>query len=92
MTEQRQTETIWVSTAVQITVQSETDAIERITGPHGDEWRAQMYPLHTRNDVLNHLAINAATSGVTDISELDGWADVSPGEITAQIVGSEVER
>lgn len=52
------------------------DVIERVTGPEGDDWRAQLYPLHTREDVLNHLAANCVRNGADRATLLDGWADL----------------
>jgi hypothetical protein len=58
------------------------DAIERVTGPSGDEWRASFYDLHTEDDVLDHLAYNAVSNGIEDASRLDGWADLERGDVT----------
>lgn len=59
------------------------EPIERVTGPNGDEWRAHMYPsIKTEDDVFEHWAYNAATWGLTDVSQLDGWADVPAGVVT----------
>ena len=53
-----------------------TDAITRITGPGGDEWRSHLYPLHDTDDVIEHLAYNRVANGVSDARRLDGWADL----------------
>jgi len=46
-----------------------------------DEWKNIFYTFRTENDVYEHLAHNALTNGVTDISRLDGWADVPYGAV-----------
>lgn len=62
------------------------DVIERVTGPGGDEWRAQFYPtIETPDDVVAHFAFNAITNGVHDISRLDGWADCDPDDVRIEI-------
>lgn len=61
---------------VVIEMEKGTDAITRVTGPGGDEWRAQMYELYTEKDVLAHWTFNAIANGIRDACELDGWADL----------------
>lgn len=61
------------------------DAIERVTGPNGDEWRSQCYRLHTVEDVIEHWTYNAVLYGIEDASMLDGWADMDAGEVTFKI-------
>lgn len=61
------------------------EPIERITGPNGDEWRAQMYDLRTEDDVLNHWAYNAVANGIVDVCQLDGWADVPAETVTFRV-------
>lgn len=78
-----------LSVPVAVRIKGE-DAIERITGPGGDEWRSQFYDLHTREDVLNHLAAVCCRTGIEDASRLDGWADLETGVVT-MIVGSPIE-
>ena len=56
---------------------NDEDVIERVMGPDGDEWRSKLYDLHTRDDVLNHLAYNCIVNGRRDVTMLDGWADLS---------------
>ena len=84
-----------VRSRVEIKLTEGTDAITRITGPGGDEWRKQMYPdIHTREDVLEHFAYNAVANGITDACELDGWADLTAGEVTFTVYreGMDLER
>jgi hypothetical protein len=38
-----------------------------------DEWRAQMYPFHTNEDVVKHLAFNMVHG--RNLQSLDGFAD-----------------
>lgn len=49
------------------------------------------YRLFDREDVLHHLAHNAAANGVTDLSELDGWEDYPRGAVTMRIKVVEME-
>jgi hypothetical protein len=56
---------------------NDPDVIGRVTGPKGDEWRSYAYKLHTRDEVLGHLAYNAVANGITSVANLDGWADLS---------------
>jgi Ser-tRNA(Ala) deacylase AlaX len=39
-----------------------------------DEWRSQLYDLHTPVDIAEHIAYNLVINGV-GLSNLDGWAD-----------------
>ncbi len=52
------------------------DVIERVTGPLGDGWRSYAYDLHTKEDVLAHLAHAAVVTGADSAETLDGWADL----------------
>lgn len=45
------------------------------------EWRDSMYTLRDEDEVIEHLAYNAAINGVEDVSRLDGWADVPRGMV-----------
>ena len=51
-----------VSREVEIAI-SDPDVIERVTGPNGDEWRAQLYDLRTRDDVLEHARLPSPPCG-----------------------------
>jgi hypothetical protein len=64
---------------------NDPDVIERVTGPKGDEWRSQMYNLHTKEDVIQHLAYNALVNGVGHASKLEGWADLPEGAATMSV-------
>jgi hypothetical protein len=75
-----------VLTTVRVTV-NDPGVIERITGPDGDEWREQMYPLHSRDDVLAMLADNCARRGVERVNRLDGWADLPDDAATMESIG-----
>lgn len=68
-----------------------SDAITRITGPAGDEWRAQMYALRTEADVYQHWAYNALSNGVTRVNSLDGWADLPDDAVRFAVTNLEVE-
>src|SRR5690242_4364091 len=75
-----------VSREVEIAI-SDPDVIERVTGPKGDEWRAQVYNLHTRDDVLEHLAYNCAANGAENARLLDGWADLPAEAVSMRLRG-----
>lgn len=64
---------------------NDPDVIERVTGPKGDEWRAQLYNLHTEEDVLQHLAYNCAVNGQQNAASLDGWADLPVDAVQMQV-------
>jgi len=66
-----------IETSVTLSIEVKNrDAIERVTGAGGDEWRSQFYRLHTVRDVLEHWAYNAVINGIYDVSRLEGWADL----------------
>lgn len=44
-------------------------------------WRDILYNLETEEDVLDMWAWNAVSNNVTDVSSLDGWADIPSGSI-----------
>ena len=69
---------------------NDPDAIHRVTGPGGDEWRSQLYDLHTLRDVLNHFAYNAVANGQVTAKQLDGWADLPRNAVQFEVV--EVEE
>ncbi len=67
---------------IELTIQvNNPDAVERVTGPNGDEWRKYAYPLHTVNDVLEHWTYNFFCNGIADVSRLDGWADLDSSAV-----------
>jgi hypothetical protein len=70
---------------------NDPDVIERVTGTGGDEWRSQMYQLHTEADVLEHFAHNAVTNGVYRANQLDGWADAKNDAARFQVVDVDAE-
>ena len=82
------THTVRLLVEVEIEV-NDPDVIERVTGPDGDQWRAQLYDLHTEADVLGHLAYNCAVNGCVNASLLDGWADLPPGAVSMQVLSAE---
>lgn len=69
-----------------------SDAITRITGPGGDEWRSQMYALHTEAEVYQHWAYNALSNGVVSVNQLDGWADLPDDAVRFFIADLQVEE
>lgn len=75
---------------VEIEVNDE-EAITRVTGPGGDEWRSYAYNLHTREDVLEHWAYNGVANGATGINHLDGWADMSEDAVIIKVTHVDVD-
>lgn len=71
---------------VQIIV-NDPEAVHRVTGSGGDEWRSMFYDLRTEDDVLEHWAYNALANNVGEASRLDGWADLPPEAVTMRVVG-----
>lgn len=69
---------------VDIEVKDES-VFERVTGPEGDEFRRALYPLHTRQDVLDHWAYNCIANGVQDANRLDGWADLEDSVVIMRV-------
>lgn len=69
---------------VAITVR-DAEAIERVVGAEGDEWRSRFYNLSTRDDVLDHWTYNAIVNGVRDVTRLDGWNDLPAGAVEIHV-------
>lgn len=40
-----------------------------------DDWRAELYPLHSVEEIAEHIAYNLARG--CELTQLDGWADQS---------------
>lgn len=64
---------------------NDADVFDRITGPSGDEWRAEFYGMRTERDVVDHFAFNAIANRVCQANELDGWADLGENAATMTI-------
>jgi len=80
------TQEIEMIATVRFTFHAESNAITRVTGPNGDEWRKQMYrEIRTERDVLQHWAANAL-HGIVDVCKLDGWADLPAETVTMQVI------
>lgn len=73
-----------VGVTVEIEINDE-EAITRVTGPGGDEWRSYAYNLRTREDVLKHWAFNAVANGVDRVNRLDGWADMADDAVVLYV-------
>lgn len=73
-----------ISQQVRVQV-NDPDVIDRVTGPKGDEWRAQLYDLNTEEDVLQHLAYNCLANGAENAMLLDGWADLPEDAVVMSI-------
>ena len=67
---------------IEFKIKDGSDAITRVTGPDGDAWRADLYPLYTTEDVLEMWADNFVRRNCENINELDGWGDVPVGDVT----------
>lgn len=82
---------VFVSCVVKIEIFDE-DAIERVTGPGGDEWRESAYgAIKTEKDVVEHWAYNAVANGQDGVDELDGWADMDAGAVRLSVGGLEFD-
>jgi len=82
-------ETVKYRVTQEVTVEIEIndpDVIERVTGPKGDEWRAQLYDLHTSGDVLEHLTYNCLANRCQNAALLDGWGDLPAEAVQMQVV------
>lgn len=66
---------------VEFTIGDE-DAIARC---FTDEWRRAIYAFDDEAEILSHWASNAIRNGTTDVSKLDGWADLAPGTVTMEV-------
>lgn len=72
---------------------SDEDAITRVTGLAGDEWREHLYrDVTTEDDVVEHWAYNAVANGVSDASRLDGWTDMDRDAVRMSVDGVEAAR
>lgn len=60
---------------VTVTIEVNDDEVIRRCTENIDGWREQMYKLYTTEDVLTHFAFNAIANGVTQVNNLDGWAN-----------------
>lgn len=74
-----------LSVSVEVTV-NDPDAITRVTGPGGNEWRSRFYLFDTEDGVINHFAFNCIANGCTDANALDGWADLPAGAVTMKVM------
>lgn len=78
---------------VKVTIQDGCDPFHRVTDPvEGAEFRLTLYDLFTEKDVLDHFVYNCAANGIEDASRLDGWADLTPGMVTMEVMYVDVEQ
>lgn len=66
------------------------DVLTRASDPGFPYWQMNGEPL-TADQTLEHLAHNALRNGVTDLSDLDGWADLLPGMATMAVTDLDVD-
>jgi len=52
-----------------------------------DEWRRQYYDYYSVADVAEHLTFNFIRNQVTDVRELDGFADQPPAAVQFEQLG-----
>lgn len=64
------------------------DVITRASEPGFPYWQHNGEPL-TFEQTIEHLAHNALSNGVTDLSDLDGWADLDRGVATMRVTDVE---
>lgn len=87
-------DTITYTATAEATVKIEVrdrEAIERVTGLGGDEWRSYAYPLHTERDVLEHWGYNAVANGVMRANQLDGWGDLDDDAVRMWVEVTDVD-
>lgn len=66
---------------VQITISDDAPP-DLLTRGQTDEFRKHLYSdLDSEEAVIEHFAANCAGNGITDVSRLDGWADVPAGAV-----------
>jgi hypothetical protein len=83
------TETVEVTVEIEV---NDRDAIDRVTGPAGSEWRAHAYALYTERDVLEHWAYNAVANGVQLACQLNGWADMNDDAVRMHVKDVNFDR
>lgn len=77
-----------LSTAIEVQVTitiSDEAPVDVISRCFTDEWRDNFYDMSTEDDVIAHLAYNAAINGVIEIERLDGWGDVPRGMVRMEV-------
>jgi len=55
-------------------VTAEIELDEMVISVVNDEWRSVLYPLHTEEEIAEHIAYNLVHNHAS-LSQLDGWAD-----------------
>jgi hypothetical protein len=50
-----------------------------------EDWQAHYWPVTEREEVVRHIAFNAAMNGIESISRLDGWADLPDTAATIEV-------
>lgn len=55
-------------------VTAEIELDEQVISVVDDEWRSVLYPLHSDEDIAEHIAYNLVRNQAR-LSHLDGWAD-----------------
>lgn len=63
---------------ISISKDAPTDVVRRYLN---EEWASAHYSFDGDDGVYEHWVYNAIVNGITDIAELDGWADVPPGTV-----------
>lgn len=79
-----------VNCKVNITI-NDPDVLDQVTGPNGDEWRANFYKLFNVEDVLGHLAFNCIANGIEIVTALDGWAGLPADAATMELDRGSIE-
>ena len=81
------------SFALEVTVDdaAPADVLSRASQPGFPYWQRNGEPL-TRSQTVDHLAHNAVTNGVTDLAQLDGWADLERGVTSMRVTEVTVDR
>lgn len=71
--------------SLMMAIEVDDDVIDRVD----DEWRSQLYSLHTPEQIAEHLAYNIVVNQAT-LSWLDGWADLDDDMMKHEIYRDEV--
>lgn len=75
---------------VTITQEVELSLHDDVIAAVTDEWRKQFYPLHTPDEIAQHVAFNLVVNRAR-LSTLDGWADQPDTHATFERVGVEID-
>lgn len=61
---------------VEVKIRDDLVAVALFARGADPEWTSAFYGDMNQDEILKHLAFNAASNGITDASRLDGFADL----------------